>query len=256
MNVPVDLTAALPMIQLHADAEAPRECCGVIVRAADGTLRYEPCRNLAHDVDQFVMDPADAARAEDSGEIVAYAHSHVFRSPQPTDADRAGIAKHGLPWVIVNTPVGSYTITEPQPFTAPLVGRTFVHGVHDCYGLVRDYYAQELGIALNDYPRRFGWWERDDGPDLYRENFGREGFVEIHRGMLTVAALALLQPHDLVLMRMGARRDNHMAVHVGNGVILHHLIDQLSRREALQEHYQRRATAILRHCTLIEQEAS
>lgn len=255
MNPPLDLTAVLPMIQLHADAQAPRECCGVVVRVADGgdgSLKYVPCRNLSHEQDQFAIDPTDAAQAEDDGEIVAYAHSHVYRSPQPTDADRAGIAKHGVPWIIVNHPVGSYTITEPVPFVAPLIGRAFVHGVHDCYGLVRDYYAQELHIALNDYPRRFGWWDSDDGPDLYRENFGREGFVEIHHGMLTSTALAMLRPHDLVLMRIRARRDNHMAVHIGDGVILHHLVDQLSRRETLQEHYQRRTTAILRHRSFIE----
>lgn len=246
----IDFTPVLPLIRLHADTEAPRECCGVVVRYIDDTLHYVPCRNLSHDHDQFMIDPVDAAHAEDTGEVVAYAHSHVFNPPEPTDADRASMAQMagtGLPWIIVNHPLGSYTINQPGAFVAPLVGRAFVHGVHDCYGIVRDYYATELGITLNDYPRVWGWWEHTDGPDLYRENFAREGFTVLHEGALDAAALKLLRPHDLILMRIRAPRDNHMAVYMGDGAILHHLIDQLSRREYLAEFYQRRASAILRH---------
>ncbi|MEX3690599.1 C40 family peptidase [Paraburkholderia sp. BR14263] len=251
----IDFSSVVPMVQVHANAEAPRECCGLVVRKPDGALAYMPCHNLAHERDRFVIDPQDAAHAEDTGELVAYAHSHVFTSPMPTAADRDGMARTGLPWIIVNHPVGSFTINEPEPFLAPLVGRAFVHGVHDCYGIVRDYYASVVGIALNDYPRAWGWWDRDDGPDLYRENFAHEGFVSIHEGQLTTEALRLLRPHDVILFRIRATRDNHAAVYVGANVILHHLIDNLSRRETLSEFYLRRATAILRHCTLMDGEA-
>lgn len=247
----LDLTSVLPMIRLHADAEAPRESCGLVVRLATGALQYMPCKNLSHERDQFVIDPGDAAHAEDVGDVVAYAHSHVFNPPEPTDADRASMLKTGKPWIIVNHPTGSYTVNQPSDFVVPLLGRAFVHGVHDCYGIVRDHYAQELGIVLNDYPRVWGWWENMDGPDLYRENFAREGFTAIHEGPLDAAALALLHPHDLILMRIRAPRDNHMAVYVGGGAILHHLVDQLSRREYLGEFYQRRASAILRHSALM-----
>jgi proteasome lid subunit RPN8/RPN11 len=253
MNTPTpDFTAVLPLIQLHADAQAPRECCGLVVRKADGALEYMPCRNLAHEADQFTIDPADAAHAEDAGEIVAYAHSHVFTPPTPTDADRASMAQTGLPWIIVNHPLGTFTVNQPVPFLAPFPGRTFVHGVHDCYGIARDWYAAELDITLNDYPRQYGWWDREDGPDLYRENFGQEGFVVVHEGPLDAAALGVLHKHDLLLMRIRAKRDNHMAVYVGGNVILHHLVDQLSRREVLQEFYQRRTSAVLRHRSMLD----
>ncbi|WP_395066204.1 C40 family peptidase [Paraburkholderia silvatlantica] len=251
--MPLDFTSVLPMIQLHADAEAPRECCGLVVRKPDGALQYMPCRNLAHEHDQFVIDPQDAAHAEDTGEVVAYAHSHVFVPPQPTDADRQSMARTGLPWIIVNHPLGSFTVNEPVPYLAPLVGRSFVHGVHDCYGIVRDYYEQELGIVLNDYPRAFGWWDHEEGPDLYRENFASEGFVPVHAGPLDASTLKVLRAHDLLLMRIRARRDNHMAVYIGGNAILHHLVDQLSRREVLQEFYQRRTTVVLRHRSLLNE---
>ncbi|WP_230384747.1 lysis system i-spanin subunit Rz, partial [Burkholderia pseudomallei] len=68
---------------------------------------------------------------------------------------RSGIAK----WVIVSLGVqadGSIGIDdwcefEPGGYVARLVGRQFVHGVHDCYAIVRDWYlAERRAIAAND----------------------------------------------------------------------------------------------------------
>ncbi|MGF6981432.1 proteasome lid subunit RPN8/RPN11 [Paraburkholderia atlantica] len=248
----IDFTAVLPSIQLHANVEAPRECCGIVVRKLDGALLYMPCRNAASERDVFQIDVTDAAHAEDTGVPVAYAHSHVYTSPMPTDADRVSMMKHGLPWIIVNHPTGAFTINDPVPVIVPLEGRRFVHGVHDCYAIVRDYFAQ-LGITLADYPRVWGWWENFDLPDAYRENFAREGFVSIHEGALDAEALRKLKPHDVILLRIRAPRDNHAGVYVGDNFMLHHLIDELSRRELLGEFYQRRARAILRHRSLLDQ---
>lgn len=233
-----DFSAIVPFVRIHAEAESPRECCGVIIAGADGSPLYVACRNIGGETEHFMIDPEDLARAEDTGELLGYAHSHPFLDPAPTAADLVGIERTCLPWLIVNHPVGTWTVTEPSGYVAPLIERVFVHGVHDCYGLVRDYYATQ-GVALNDYPRSFGWWTKPDGPDLYRENFAREGFVEVPR--------ETLRENDLILMRIRAQQDNHMAVYLGNGVILHHLVSQLSRREFYGEHYQRRTTAVLRH---------
>lgn len=240
----IDLSPVVPFVLIHAQAEEPRECCGVIVREAGEQITYIACRNIASERNQFVIDPTDYVRAAETGEIVAIAHSHILIPPTPTEADRTEIERSGLPWLIVNHPTGAYTVTVPAGYTAPLIGRPFVHGVHDCYGIVRDYFGS-IGVPLTDYPRTYGWWDATDGPDLYRDNFAAEGFIQIASGFDD--ARDKLRPHDLILMNIRARRDNHMAVYLGDGVILHHLIDQLSRRETYQEFYQRRTTAVLRH---------
>jgi cell wall-associated NlpC family hydrolase len=41
--------------------------------------------------------------------------------------------------------------------------------------------------------------------------------------------------------------ENHAAVYLGNGMMLHHLYGQLSRRERWDWPWQRRTTAIVRH---------
>lgn len=238
------LARVVPYVIIHANSEAPRECCGVVV-LHDTELVYIGCRNLATEHEHFIIDGADYARAEDSGRVMAIAHSHPYIAPAPSLADLVGIERTGLPWLIVNIPVGSYSITRPSGFKAPLLARPFVHGVHDCYAIVRDYYA-EHGVMLNDYPRSFGWWEKPSGPDLYRENFAKEGFVPVPRESL--------RKHDLILMNIRAAHDNHMAIYLGDGVILHHLIGHASKREAYQEFYQRRTTIILRHKAFMKKE--
>jgi proteasome lid subunit RPN8/RPN11 len=246
-----ELVSVVPFVRIHADSEAPRECCGVVIEGPEKKPVYVACRNIGGETEHFIIDPKDYANAEDGGRVLAIAHSHPFMSPAPSGADLTGIERTGLPWLIVNHPTGAFTITRPSGYRAPLVGREFVHGVHDCYGLVRDYFA-ERGVVLNDYPRTFNWWKDPNGPDLYRANFATEGFVVVHDGPLDSASLRMVRKHDLILMRFLAAQDNHMAVYLGDGVILHHLVSQLSRREYYGEHWQRRTTAVLRHKSFME----
>lgn len=240
------IAAVVPYVLIHAQAEAPRECCGVIVAVSGAPLVYVGCTNIAKQAEHFVIDPKCYASAEDSGSVIAIVHSHVYEPPEPSLADRTGIERTGLPWLIVNYPLGTFSITRPSGFSAGLLARPFVHGVHDCYALVRDYFATQ-GIDLHDYARTYGWWDEPEGPDLYQANFEKEGFSVIERGSMDRDKLAKLQPNDLILMNIRAKRDNHMAVYLGDGVILHHLIGAASRREAYQEFFQRRTTAVLRH---------
>src|SRR5262245_37378053 len=103
-----ELDSVVPFVRIHAEAEAPRECCGVVVReASKDALTYVACSNIAQrtpeqNFEHFVIAPQDYARAEDTGEVIAIAHSHVFADPLPTPADRTGIERTQLPWLIVN----------------------------------------------------------------------------------------------------------------------------------------------------------
>lgn len=217
----------------HALAEYPRECCGLVV-LCDSVEVYVQCRNVAaRPQDDFRMAPEDYARAEDMGQIVAVVHSHPGALARPSGADRKTCEQSGIDrWVIVSLGVqgdGSIALDDwfefgPSGYIEPLIGRQFVHGVHDCYDLIRSYYQLERGVTLPDFERPDNWW--DDGvSNLYLDNFGKAGFADMGQD-------AALEVGDVLLMQIRSRNGvpNHAGVYLGNNVLLHHMYGQLSGR--------------------------
>jgi len=226
----------LGAMRAHAQAEYPRESCGVVI-IWKGRARYWPCRNLAVGTEHFHLHPEDYATAEEAGEVVAIAHSHPNSAPIPSQADLVGCEASGLPWVIVNWPTGASHEFAPTGYVAPLVGRVFSHGVLDCYTLIRDYYARELSIALPDFERRDDWWKA--GENLYMDNFTAAGFRRIEA--------EALRRHDVILMQLSADIFNHGAVYLGDDRILHHPMNRLSGRDVFGGYWKHIAGLYLRH---------
>ncbi len=222
-------------IKEHAAREFPRESCGLVV-VRKGRQRYFACRNIAEGTQHFVIDTVDQILAEDAGEIICVVHSHPNLPPVPSQADLEGCERSGVPWLIVNWPVGTMYEFAPSGYVAPLYGREFSHGVHDCYSFIRDYYARELSIDLPDFQRPDKWWEK--GMNLYLEGFESAGFVKV---------ASPPQPNDGLLMRVGAPVANHGAIYLGENLIAHHQQGRLSSRDVYGGWYERITTHVLRH---------
>ena len=227
----------------HARAEYPRECCGVIIKTAAGH-RYHRARNVLSGDDagdRFELHPADLAAAEDEGAVLAIVHSHPDACANPSQADRVMCERTECAWVIVGYPSEAIVTLEPSGYEAPLVGREFHHGTLDCYTLIRDYYRTRLGIDLPDFRRDDAWWER--GETLYRDGFADAGFVAVEGEP---------QAHDVLLMQVATRGvENHGAVFIGDGTILHHLYGRLSGHDVWGGYWQQHTTLVLRHRDLM-----
>ena len=225
----------LDKILKHAKEELPKEACGLIV-IFKGKEKYIECKNLAEtSEDNFYIDPADYAQCEDMGEIIKIVHSHPVTNPNPSQSDMVGIEKSGIPWIIINPVTGQSTETSPSGYKAPLIGRVFVHGILDCYTMIRDYYNFELDIKLPDFHRDNYWWEK--GQNLYEENFGKAGFTQVDD----------LKKNDVIIMTNGSSTPNHSAIYMGDGKILHHVQGRLSSKDAYGGYWLKNTWKVIRH---------
>lgn len=196
----------------HARAEAPRECCGLLISIKGDLAEYVPCRNIAEGEDEFRIDPSDWAEAEDRGHVLGVVHSHPGGPVTPSPADLAGQEAMGLPWWIVVPGTSEWA----RFGVSPLEGRVFAWGVEDCFSLARDYFG-----GLPDFARAPGFW-------LDRDLFG------------DCAPLAAFypvkgdpEPGDVLLFAIKSETRNHCAVYLGDGRILHHMPGRLSAAEPI-----------------------
>lgn len=103
-----------------------------------------------------------------------------------------------------------------------LIGRDFVWGSHDCYGLVRDFYRDVFDIELPDFARPEDFWSK--GLDLFAENYIKAGFELLER-----VHPADYQNGDVLISAVQSPIGNHASIIVENGQIFHHLFGGISR---------------------------
>lgn len=230
-------SAALAAAADHAREAYPEESCGLIVRG-----EYIPTENIAVDPKLDFEIPGSVYKKHLlAGGIEAVVHSHPDGPLFPSEADMASQMATNFPWIILG-------VDEDKRVSKPIVwggktpipnviGREFVHGVTDCYSLIRDTYRlgkdalAEQGITtwpfppidLPDFARADSWWENDKD-SFYDVQPPKLGFVEVKAHEVKAG--------DLFFMKLGkTKTNNHAGIYLGDNTILHHLPTRLSRRE-------------------------
>lgn len=213
------------MILKHAAEVAPQESCGLLVQDEQSRLHYLPFVNSARNKDnEFVIHADDWLIAEKMGEVVAVVHSHNNGKPYLSSHDRSSQLATKLTWLLVCD--GKIYMF---PCVPRLLGREFIYGKQDCAALVRDAYFL-AGATIQDY-------ERGDLIEDAKQkrligitaenNFERVPFANEQDSDLNV-----LQAGDALVFTIGSEAC-HAAIYLGDGYFMHHINEQLSRREFL-----------------------
>ena len=208
------MTTWLDDFKQHRDSEYPNECVGIL-DSDDNYIRCtntHPCPEENYRLDGKVLFTHN---------VKAICHSHTNNNIHPSYDDTAVMVS--MPqyeyYILINDRLIQYSRDNPTP----LLGREFVHYTADCYGLIRDYYYT-MGIILKEYPRSYKWWE--NGQDVYRDGIASSGFVLVTDGTIIEG--------DCLLMQINAPVPNHAAVYIGDGSIIQHFCDRLSRKDELE----------------------
>jgi proteasome lid subunit RPN8/RPN11 len=189
----------------HTAEAYPAEAAGLVEHG-----EYVRLDNISRtpDADVFLSD-ADLVRVASAD---VFFHSHPDGRAVPSATDMVYQIQLGIPFVVLTWPAPDAFCWGDMLAPAPLVGRGFRHGVHDCCSLIRDYF-REKGIQFHDGPRDWEWWSK--GGDLYTQNFERAGFVKIDPATST-------EPGDVVLMNFNHPVPMHGAVVVDQYLLLQH----------------------------------
>lgn len=217
-------------IRVTAMMSRTEEVCGVVIRTQDFRTRFLPMENVSENSKEtFEISQKDWRVAESRGEIVAVVHSHPNGEPFLSGADRQMQIQTGLPWILA---VGGRL---KQFRCCPhLRGRVFEYGKADCGALIRDAFML-MGVDLPDHER--GDIDDDAEHEYLRKHFEHVGFVRVSDG---------LRGGDVILTSYGGHA-NHVALYLGDGQILHHAYNQLSRREPFNQWWSERVHSVWRY---------
>lgn len=155
-----------------------------------------------------------------------------------SDAERALMNLHNVIYVTIGSTKDHSEVFFPERYfeNRPLVGRPFLHGLFDCYTLVRDYYTRNFNLVMpTNLQRDWEWWNQ--GPNLYVEHANNYGFENVND----------IEKHDLIVMSLGSEVPNHGAIYIGDNKIMHHVAGRFSTIEELTTFYKSKISVVYRN---------
>ena len=128
-------------------------------------------------------------------------------------------------------------LIEPKTIKyAKYIGRAFELGTSDCYSLIQDFYKNEYNIILNNYIRNDNVFKLN--PDIVRENYIKEGFVEIQYKDLQIG--------DGIVFGL-TKTSPHIGIFIGNNLFLHFPSEKYSTAQFITDSWKKQIIFCARH---------
>jgi proteasome lid subunit RPN8/RPN11 len=217
----------------YAKTQAPEEACGLLA-IIKGKETFWPCKNLAEGkFEFFILDPDDWAECEDTGEIIGVIHSHPVGAATPSDNDRAACEHLGFPYFIYSIEHDHWESFEPTGWKAPsLIGRKFIWGKYDCWSIISDWFLETKNIKIKDFIEN----------PLFEKGLPITGFKKQESNKN-------IKVGDVLLFQSVTGNLDHVAVYIGDNMILNHNIKALSCREFFDLRYQQALRGVYRYAS-------
>ena len=224
----------------YATKQAQEEACGLLA-IIKGKETFWPCKNLAEGrFEFFIIDPDDWAECEDTGEIVGVIHSHPLGPATPSDNDKAACEHLGFPYYIYSIEHDHWECIEPSGWKAPsLIGRKFIWGKYDCWSIVTDWFKENKNINIKYWQRPRKIKDFSDNP-YFDKVLTESKFIKQNTNHN-------LKEGDVLLFQTVTGNCDHVAVYIGDMMILNHNIKSLSCRELFDLNYQKALRGVYRY---------
>ena len=224
----------------YAREQSPNEACGLLA-IIEGKETFWPCKNLAEGkFEFFILDPDDWVECEDTGEIIGVIHSHPKGAATASDNDKAACEHLGFPYYIYSVEQKHWICFEPTGWKAPsLIGRRFIWGKYDCWSIVTDWFKETKNIEIK-------YWNRPQKIKDFLNNPQFE-YALPKLNFVKQPTNKNIKEGDVLLFQSITGNLDHVAVYIGENMILNHNIKALSCRELFDLKYQKALKAVYRY---------
>lgn len=225
----------------HAKTLPNEEVCGFIYYTQDSVHAY-PCTNVSPEgtVRAFQIDPHEYIQVSQLGKIVGVYHSHpIGGAPGFSEEDLEVAREMCLPFYLYAVEQDKWSSYIPLSYTVNPVSLPFIWGQWDCLEVIRTHYRQTKGVYMTDYDRDESFQGATE--DAITKHIADEGFYEVPgKGPIKV--------DDVLLFKtIGTAYPHHLGVFMGQGRVLHHPLNMLSRIDPLTGPWIKRISMVLRY---------
>jgi len=234
----------------HAIKNKNEEVCGLIV-SKDNNLLYIGARNISENKkNNFAVDPNSYMYAASIGKIIACFHSHI-KNTSFSWTDINNSFKLNLPYYLYNPKQNIINYFSPSEYKnyKKYLYLKFDYGKNDCFSLIRNFYKNELNIEMSDPaedratkyvpPENCLVWSREKYKEWANENCLAD---------MDINDISELKKYDiLVFDGFNKGEPSHGMIYIGNGLVLHHPFNDISKIESLRKAHFKFLKFIIRH---------
>ena len=254
-------TKILEKIKKYCLENPSKESCGFIYQN-NNILNIYKCKNISFDPEErFLIDPEDYEKCQFKGNIASCFHSHINnRGFSPEDIRES--LKNNLSYLLYNIKQDKFYFFDAIKYKsyAQYIDIPYRNGPDDCWSIIEKYYKNELSISISDpEPDRFLYHDEYEWARIKKQKCNYEPFswdYDLRKEFFNSNNLFKiefnnfddLQKGDILITRyVWQTFPTFGSIYLGEGLILQHTDQQLSKISSIRKGHRKAIQYILRH---------